>query len=261
MRVRELEAALFERYPRERACDFDRPGLLVGDPCAEVTGVACALDVTPGNIARAAELGCEVLVTHHPAYIDAPERIAPAIADGSMGGACAWQAVRMGVALVAMHTNLDRSGEALDLCASLLGLARMGRLEEPDGFGALLDCGDATLGQLARRAGQAFGCTPTVWGDEDMRPRVAAFCSGSLGGLGAEALAQGVGCVVCGEAGYHRLEEAFEGGVAAILLGHDASELPFAGLLAHAVRKIAPGIPVHLIDEPLRWHALGDPRE
>lgn len=46
MRVSELEQALFERFPRDDAEAWDHVGLSVGDPTAEITCVACALDAS-----------------------------------------------------------------------------------------------------------------------------------------------------------------------------------------------------------------------
>lgn len=63
--------------------------------------------------------------------------------------------------------------------------------------------------------------------------------------------------MIAGEAGYHRLLELSEAGVAVILLGHDASELPFAGLLAKTLSLGAPDTRIITLDESLRWHAWG----
>ena len=46
MIVAELERALLARYPKADAEGWDHVGLSVGDPAAEITGVACALDAT-----------------------------------------------------------------------------------------------------------------------------------------------------------------------------------------------------------------------
>lgn len=255
MLVGDLEALMFERFPRERAEAWDRPGLTVGDPRAEVVAVACALDPTPTNVRATAALGANVLITHHPAFLDPPSQLTPEPATSSQAGAAAFEAARLGVSLVAMHTNLDRSEEALSLASSLLELSRTGRLVEPDGYGALLDAQGLTLGELADRAAAAFSCTPVVWGSESRRLGRVAFCSGSLGSLGSFAVSQGVDCVIAGEAGYHRTLELSEQGVAAILVGHDASELPYAGLLAQVVRDARPDTRIHILDEGLRWHA------
>ena len=249
MQVRDLERLVFEWFPRQLAESWDRPGLSVGDPTEEVACIACALDPTPTNVRAAASLGANVLLTHHPFPMT------PEARTSSQGGAAAYEAARLGVSLIAMHTNLDRSEEALDLAASLIGLPRVGRLVEPDGYGALLDAEGMTLGELAERVALALGASATVWGDEGMSLGRVAYCSGSLGSLGMQATRRGVDCVIAGEAGYHRALELSECGVAAILVGHDASELPYAGLLARTAREVAPDTRIHILDEDLRWHA------
>ena len=255
MLVRELEALLLTRFPKERAEEWDMPGMLVGDPVAAVSGVACALDPTPEAVRAAAAAQANVLVTHHPTFLSAPTLMTPQAQTSSQAGAAVYEAARLGVSLIAMHTNLDRSDEALDLQAQLLGLTRTGRLEEPDGYGALLDARGLTLGQLAARAAKAYGCTPTVWGDDSRGLETIAVCSGSLGSLGDVARSRDVSCVVAGEAGYHRLLELYLAGVAAILVGHDASERPYARLLASVIATEAPDTRITILDEPLRWHA------
>lgn len=73
MILSELERALLARYPKADAEGWDHVGLSVGDPAAEITSVACALDATEDNVHRALEAGANVLLTHHPIYIKAPE--------------------------------------------------------------------------------------------------------------------------------------------------------------------------------------------
>ena len=60
MLVSELLSYLLDRFPREDAEAWDHVGLSVGDPDAEVKGVACALDATVDAIFRTAELGANV---------------------------------------------------------------------------------------------------------------------------------------------------------------------------------------------------------
>lgn len=72
MLVRELEAALLAHFPCEDAESWDHVGLSVGEPDAEVTGVAIALDPTPAAVEDAHDGGANVLLTHHPVYLKAP---------------------------------------------------------------------------------------------------------------------------------------------------------------------------------------------
>ena len=74
MIVAELERALLARYPKADAEGWDHVGLSVGDPAAEIAGVACALDATEANVRRAQDAGANVLLTHHPSISRRPRR-------------------------------------------------------------------------------------------------------------------------------------------------------------------------------------------
>ena len=76
MSIRELEQGLFETFPERFAEDFDNVGLLLGDADAPVVRVAIALDPSLKAVELAHELGCNVLLTHHPLFLStkAPTR-------------------------------------------------------------------------------------------------------------------------------------------------------------------------------------------
>ena len=116
--VGDIERSLARAFPPEWAEEWDRGGLLVGDPNREVTGVMLALDPTRRVVVAAAERGCNVVVTHHPAFLKAPEWLTPG--RGSSG--VVFSAMDRGVALINAHTNLDRAPAAGFLLASALGL-------------------------------------------------------------------------------------------------------------------------------------------
>ena len=64
--VGEVRRVLHEAYPPELAESWDSVGLVCGDPAAEVSTVAFALDCTQEVADRAVELGAQMLVVHHP---------------------------------------------------------------------------------------------------------------------------------------------------------------------------------------------------
>lgn len=168
MIVAELERALLARYPKTDAEPWDHVGLSVGDPATEIAGVACALDATEANVHRAFEAGVNVLLTHHPVYIKAPEAFCPADATRPQCSAALYEAARCGVSIISLHTNLDRSNEARVCLSKLLGAALVSSLEHVDdpeatGLGALATPNDpCTLRDLATRAATAFGSDPRV---------------------------------------------------------------------------------------------------
>lgn len=123
--VGDIDRAIAHRYPHEWAEGWDRCGLLAGDPGREVTGVVLALDPTLAVITRAAELGANVVVTHHPAFLTTPNWLTPG--RGSAG--VIFAALDNGIALVNAHTNLDRAPAAGRLLPKTLGLTPIKPIE------------------------------------------------------------------------------------------------------------------------------------
>lgn len=260
MIVAELERALLVRYPKTDAEPWDHVGLSVGDPAAEITGVACALDATEANVRRAQEAGANVLLTHHPIYIKAPEAFCPADASRPQCSAALFEAARCGVSIISLHTNLDRSHEARTYLSELLGVAPVSSLEhagdpEATGLGALSTLDDpCTLRDLAARAATAYGSDPRVWGDPDRPCRSIAILGGALGDFGELAIAAGADVIVTGEAGYHVAQDLALRGLGVILLGHDRSEEPFVDILMNSA--VDAGVdPRHAIKilNPCQW--------
>ncbi|MCI2242708.1 Nif3-like dinuclear metal center hexameric protein [Adlercreutzia faecimuris] len=265
MTVGGLESALLREFPAADAESWDRTGVLVGERALPVRKVAVALDPTVAAIHEAARDGANVLVTHHPAFLAAPDAFAPEASDALCPGAGVWAAIQSQVALMDFHTALDVSPRAARVLPGMLGLAPKGAFLEPlagskrKGYGqvcAVRAAGEEpeTLGRLAARCTSVFGRQPRVWGDFDAPVRTAATATGSAGSLGRAALAQGVDCLICGEVKYHEALALAGAGLAVIELGHDVSELPLVAVLAEALLKA--GVPddrVIVIDQADNW--------
>lgn len=123
--VRDIVAAIDARTPFAWAETWDNVGLLAGDAARHVTGVLVSLDQTREAVERAVSLEANVLVTHHPAFVDPPGRIEA----GGGGAGVLFAALDAGVALVAAHTNLDRDPVAGDALSAAVGLTPFGPLE------------------------------------------------------------------------------------------------------------------------------------
>lgn len=242
MKVRELEAALFDAFPREQAEAWDHVGLSVGDPEDEVRLVRVALDATAEEVRAAHAMGANVLVAHHPVYIEAPDAFTPLASDRPQAGAAVYEAARLGVSVLSFHTNLDRSRAAREALPARLGLTALTSLEHADdpaapGYGALADIETCTLRDLAARAAGALDVDPRVWGAPASQVARVAFIGGSLGHFGDLALRAGADAIVCGEAGYHVCHDLAARGLGVVLLGHDVSEEPFCQVLARACEQ------------------------
>lgn len=260
-----LETALLKDFPAEDAEEWDRTGLLVGEPALPVRKMALALDPTVAAIEEAASRGANVLITHHPAYLGAPDDFRPASSAALSSGAAVWAAVRNQVALMCFHTALDVSLRAARVLPGMLGLSFKGQFVEQTGssqrrgYGQICDVppvDDApeTLGRLASRCTAVFGGQPRVWGDFSKPVRRAATATGSAGTLGRSCLALDIDCLVCGEIKYHEALDVSQAGLGVIELGHDVSELPLVAVLADAVVRL--GVPqdkIVVLDQGGNW--------
>ena len=258
MRVSELLSHLLARFPKASAEPWDHIGLSVGAPASEVAGVCCALDATERNIRRTHDAGANVLLTHHPVYIKAPDAFTPADPSGPSSAAAVYTAARLGISVISLHTNLDRSVEAREALPALVGAAPSSSLEHEDpaelGLGAVCEIAATSLGDFAQRVADAFWSDPRVWGEPDRPLSRVAFLGGSLGGFGELAIARGCSAVVTGEAGYHTAQDLALRGCPVIALGHDRSEEPFRGILARACAQA--GVPqdrISSLRSPVQW--------
>jgi putative NIF3 family GTP cyclohydrolase 1 type 2 len=123
--IGDVERAIGKAFPLEWAEDWDRVGLLAGDPEREVTGITLALDPTRTAVAATAAHGDNVLLTHHPAFLKTPNWLTPG--RGSAG--VVFAALDSGVALINAHTNLDRAPRAGELLPDALGLTPIRPIE------------------------------------------------------------------------------------------------------------------------------------
>lgn len=243
-----LNRQLLADFPAADAEPWDRTGMAVGDPSRLVRKVAFALDPTVEAISSAADGGANVLVTHHPLYLSAPDSFAPASSAAANPGAGVWCSIERGVAVLSFHTALDVSPRAQQVLPGLLGLAFQ-RVLQPladtveKGYGQLcaFEGEELSLAQLAARCTSVFGRAPRVWGDMPRRLERVVTCTGSLADTGRAALRAQADCVVCGEAKYHEALELSQAGLDIIELGHDVSELPLVPVLVAAVAAL--GVP------------------
>lgn len=264
--VGELEKLLLREMPARDACSWDRTGMLVGNPLDVVRGVAVALDPTIPTLQAAQEAGANVLVTHHPVFIDAPDSFIPASIQGHTSGAVIRFACEQGMSIMSFHTALDVSVAGLASLPKLLRLTPIGVLEPLDsdsskGFGQICKPGSAedaqgvSLRHLSARCVSVFESLPRVWGSSEKVVQRIVTCGGSAGSLISECLDQGIECLICGEAKYHEALDASLSGLSIIELGHDVSEFPLCALLAAQVQ--AAGVAqncITMIDQKNKWY-------
>ncbi|MFN8992515.1 MAG: Nif3-like dinuclear metal center hexameric protein, partial [Pseudomonadota bacterium] len=195
--------APFESWaPLHLAEGYDNTGLMVGRPDTPCTGVLFSLDCTEAVVAEAAEKGCNLIISHHPIWFGARKRL-----NGTdYVSRTILAAIQQGIALYAIHTNLDNVPTGVNhALAKRIGLAGT-RILAPRAADQP-QAGAGLIGKLPRPH------TPTEWLD------LLAHTFGSpairytlpSGTTRLETVA------VCGGAGSFLIEAAREAGAHALI--------------------------------------------
>lgn len=190
--LRDILALLEEWYPPHRAEEWDRVGLVCGDPGAEVGRVLLAVDPVLDVVEEALAGRAQLLITHHPLYL----RGTSTVAADTPKGAVVHRLVRHDCALYAAHTNADAPTGGVSLSLALaLGLLDVAPLD-PDPREPLdkvvvfapVDAAEAVRAAMTGAGAGALGdydsCTFTTAGEGRFRPlEGAAPAVGAVGRL------------------------------------------------------------------------------
>ena len=243
MTVQELYRQLDKVAPKSlsdefcRTCGaYDNSGVLV-DCGGEVSGVVFTLDLTKGAIAKAKELGANVIVTHHPVIYG---KIGDVRLSTPLGGrliAC----IQAGISIISMHLNLDCAIGGIDDCladgvyraandccgagGSRNNLFRQHTLTE-GGYGSVYAVGEVRAEDLQKGLETEFSAPVRLVGDKNRVIRtVASFCGAGVDDASvAFAVACGADAIVSSDWKHHLILACYEAGVAVFELSHYASE-------------------------------------
>jgi dinuclear metal center YbgI/SA1388 family protein len=265
--VADCVAALEDAYPPGFAEPWDAVGLSVGEPEAAVRHVHLAVDPTPEVAREAAELGADLLVTHHPLFL----RGVHGVATTSAGGRVVTTLVRARIALFTAHTNADVACAGVnDALAQALGLVDVRPLAagpSSPGLGRVGELAETvSLAEFCARAAAALPATAggvRATGDADRPVRRVAVCGGSGGELAAVAAAAGADAFLTADGRHHHVLDAVAAhDVAIVDVAHWASEWPWlryaadrlTAELAATGRTVVTTVS-SLVTDPWRLHA------
>ena len=119
MKLRELTNHLESLAPLDYQEAYDNAGLLVGSPDKVVHQAILSLDCTEAVVDEAIELGCDVVVSHHPIVFKGLKRFN----GNTYVERVIMKAIKHDIALYAIHTNLDNVKDGVNSkIAERLGL-------------------------------------------------------------------------------------------------------------------------------------------
>ena len=249
--VKDILSFLETLAPASLKMDWDNVGLLCGSRNTEVTKILVALDPFEGVCKEAADIGAQLIVTHHPLIFRAPNTIT----DETSVGRSILQLCAHGISAINAHTNLDCApGGVNDVLAKKLALVNV-QVVDPEGTDengnewGLLRMGEVPeqpLGAFLNRVKTLLGCEGLRYVDGGKPVRKVAVGGGSCAGEMLDALRAGCDTFVTADVKYNQFWDARDLGINLIDAGHFATENPVVSVLAEKIAGAFPEIEVKI---------------
>ena len=256
VRVQDVIDALEDFAPLPLQESYDNAGLQTGLTEAEVSGALLCLDVTEEVIREALELGCNMIVSHHPLIFHGLKRLTDADAVQRQ----VRMALQNDIAIYSAHTNMDAAVDGVNyMMAERLGLmdvvllqprrvtvgigGRARTVEGGNGVIGYLPEGEDSLAFL-QRVKQAFGVECLMHNELLSRPvQSVAICGGAGDFLLDEALHVQADAFLTGEMHYHQYF-GHDGQIQIGVLGHYQSEQYTTDIFWSILSEKCPRLPL-----------------
>ncbi len=251
--VKDIYEFLDQKAPFATQMGFDNAGFLVGRGDRAVDRILVALDITEQVALEAAELGAQLVVSHHPVIWGG----AKSVTDETVMGRKLLALLEHGTAAICAHTNLDLApGGVNDTLAKVLGLANCALLQQggtypdgrPYGLGVVgqLPAGPVDLPTFAVQVKNRLGAASVRYEDSGHPVRWVAVCGGSGSDLIGIALQAGCDTLVTADVKYDPFLDAKAMGLNLLDAGHFATEQVICPILVRWIQDAFPEIQVIL---------------
>lgn len=247
--VQDILTFLQTLAPTQMQEQWDNTGLLCGRADKPVKTVLVALDPFLHVCREAAELGADLLLTHHPLIFHPLTSIT---ADDPVG-ACVHTLIKSDICAVNAHTNLDCApGGVNDTLAQALDLTNVSVLD-PKGLDSqgrpwgLIRTGtvpETALADFLKQVKANLNCKGLRYVDGGVPVRKVAVGGGSCADELERVKAAGCDTFVTADVKYNQFWDAQSYGINLIDAGHFATEDPVCDVLVQALQTQFPEIQV-----------------
>ena len=264
VKIKEVVNALERFAPLPLQEGFDNAGLQLGLTETEVSGALLCLDVTEDIVDEAIRRECNLIVSHHPLIFRALKQIS----DANDVQRTVWKAIRAGICVVSMHTNMDNAPGGVNYkIAEKMGLSDIQLIGERRTFcprptvqepqPEALSYANGVVGELKQPMSASdfigmlkreFGVKCVMANELLERPiRRVALCGGAGSFLLGDAIAAGADAFVTGEMHYHDYF-GHEQQIQICVIGHYQSEQFTNEVFRDVIERECPGVKCYLAE-------------
>ena len=219
-----------EYAPLELAEKWDSVGLMIGDKNADVSKVLLCLDVTQEVVNEAIELGCQMIVSHHPFIFHALKNIDVSRAKGKIITAL----LKNNISVYSAHTNLDYADNGVNDCL----FKCVAKALNKEGMSAE---------KFAKVIKEETGCaTVKIMQGNGITIKSAMSACGAFDGNIQAVFESGADALVVGEIKYNDSVELIENGMTIFEIGHYDSEKIVLPVLKNYLNEIHTDVDFYL---------------
>lgn len=250
MKIKEILTALERFAPLPLQESFDNAGLQVGLTETEASGALLCLDVTESVVDEATELGCNLIISHHPLLFHALK----ILSDQTDVQRVVTKAIERHISIISMHTNLDNAEGGVNFkMAEKIGLVDVRFFCEKHVDGIL--CGSGVIGKMLepvsslnfiRQIKQVFHVDCAQCNELLQRSiSKVALCGGAGSFLLDDAIKEGADAFITGEMHYHEYF-GHEQQIQIAVLGHYQTEQFTSEILSSILRDTFPLLKLYI---------------
>lgn len=268
--VNDIAQAVEETAPAALQEAWDNSGLLIGFGEKRVDKLLICLEIDERVADEAADMGAEMVITHHPLIFDGIKALDSRDADDR----AVMKLIEAGISVYSCHTPFDKvKGGNNDALAAMIGLSsvrnlRGGAVAAPSKMIAEYD--EADIGRMGRFK-KAMSCREALnlvaaqlemslrqlrfVGDLDREVTTVGLCTGAGADLMKLAAEAGCQLFITGDVKYHEARYALAHDICVIDAGHYGTEKHFAATMKAMLEKKLPDVEMSLsaVDlEPFR---------
>ena len=228
--------------PEELQEPWDASGWQIKLADRDVTNVVVAMDVVPEVVDLAAEVGADLILTHHPFFFGGLSHVAEEATKGAM----VVDLIRRGISVYSAHTNMDKAkGGVNDQWIDKLGLKNVRVLSEEDELGIIGENHMVLSDLKAVFEAEAID-NVRGYGVKKEAVDTIAFVGGSGADYIDEAALKGADVLITGDVKHHDGQHAAEIGLMVLDIGHFHSEKAILMAMAEWVEEIS-GARAHVV--------------
>jgi len=252
MDINSIVSALQVYFPLSLQEGWDNSGLQISPQSSSIKGALLSLDVGLDTIEEARELGCNLIIAHHPLLFSSTKKIYGNFYPYNV----VQEAIRNGIGVYAFHTNLDIAKNGLnDYLCTLLDLSNVTIVEKhpPLRIGEMKS--EMTIDKFidyVKDKLQVDNVKCTLYGSKTVKK--VAICSGSCAKMAYEILDEVFDVFITGDLKHHDAFFAKETGLNIIDATHFHTEKFAKYIMRDVLKKSFPDMKILISNkDKLPW--------